>query len=163
MTRLAGTVPLAHLSVMRLLTSTLLLLGAITASAIPSQRDALWNAKRDAQGVYTMAQRTQDKAKFAEAITRLQAVGDLVIGANNAAVSAIKPGYPIDIKSLQARQSWDKKMGDIRRTLSGANREIAAFVVPSEMTPEGIRAVDALIRSIDKAIEAHQAACPNIR
>lgn len=144
-------------------TFLLLLLGAITASAIPSQRDTLSAAKRDAQGVYTAAQRSQDKAKFAEAITRLKAVGDLVIGANNAAQSAIKPGYPIDIKSLQARQSWDKKMGDVRRTLSGANREIAAFTVPPEMTPEGIRAVDALIRSIDKAIEVHHAACLNIR
>ena len=86
-----------------------------------------------------------------------------MVSANNAALSAIKPGYPIDIKSLQARQSWDKKMGDVRRTLSGANREITAFVVPSEMTPEGIRAVDALIRSIDKAIDAHHAACLNIR
>lgn len=141
----------------------LLLLGAVTASAIPSQRDTLGAAKRDAQGVYTMAQRTQDKAKFAEAITRLQAVGDLVVGANNAAVSAIKPGYPIDIKSPQARQTWDKKMGDIRRTLSEANREIAAFVVPSEMTPVGIRAVDALVRSIDKAIDVHHASCQNIR
>ena len=141
----------------------LLLLGVITASAIPSQRDNLATAKRDAQGVYTAAQRTKDGAKFAEAITRLRAVGDLVIGANNAAMSAIKPGYPIDIKSQQARQSWDKKMDDIRRTLSGANREIAAFVVPAEMTPAGIRAVDALVRSIDKAIEAHHASCQNIR
>jgi hypothetical protein len=141
----------------------LLLLGAITASAIPSQRDTLGAAKRDAQGVYTAAQRTQEKAKFEEAITRLKAVGNLVIGANNAAVSAIKPGYPIDIKSLQARQAWDRKMGDIRRTLSAANQEITAFAVPPEMTPEGIRAVDALIRSIDKAIEAHHAACLNIR
>jgi hypothetical protein len=148
---------------MRLLTSTLLLLGAITASAIPSQRDTLATAKRDAQGIYTAAQRTKDGAKFAEAITGLRAVGDLVIGANNAAMSAIKPGYPIDIKSQQARQSWDKKMDDIRRTLSGANREIAAFVVPAEMTPTGIRAVDALVRSIDKAIEAHHASCQNIR
>jgi hypothetical protein len=144
-------------------TFLLLLLGVITASAIPSQRDTLATAKRDAQGVYTAAQRTKDGAKFAEAITRLQAVGDLVIGANNAAMSAIKPGYPIDIKSPQARQSWDKKMDDIRRTLSGANREISAFVVPSEMTPAGIRAVDALVRSIDKAIEAHHASCQNIR
>ena len=152
-----------HSLVMRTFLLLLLLLGAVTASAIPSQRDSLGAAKRDAQGVYTMAQRTQDKAKFAEAITRLQAVGDLVIGANNAAVSAINPGYPIDVKSLQARQTWDKKMGDIRRTLSEANREIAAFVVPSEMTPVGIRAVDALVRSIDKAIEVHHASCLNIR
>ena len=144
-------------------TFLLLLLGAITASAIPSQRDTLGAAKRDAQGVYTAAQRTKDGAKFAEAITRLQAVGDLVIGANNAAMSAIKPGYPSDIKSQQARQSWDKKMDDIRRTLSGANREVAAFVAPSEMTPAGIRAVDALVRSIDKAIEVHHTSCQNIR
>ena len=144
-------------------TFLLLLLGAITASAIPSQRDILAAAKRDAQGVYTAAQRTPDKAKFAEAISRLKAVGDLVVSANNAALSAIKPGYPIDIKSLQARQTWNKKMGDIRTSLGGANREITAFVAPSEMTPEGIRAVDALIRSIDKAIDAHHAACLNIR
>lgn len=78
-------------------TFLLLLLGVITAAAIPSQRDTLAAAKRDAQGVYTAAQRTQDKTKFAEAITRLKAVGDRVIGANNAALSAIKPGYPIDI------------------------------------------------------------------
>ena len=85
----------------------LLLLGAITASAIPSQRDALGAAKRDAQGVYAAAQRTKDGAKFAEAITRVQAVGDLVIGANNAAMSAIKPGYPIDeLPTLPVMRRW---------------------------------------------------------
>mgnify|MGYP000151942468 CR=1 FL=1 len=144
-------------------TFLLLLFGAISAAAIPSERDALASAKRDALGVYTAAQRTQDKAKFLEAIGRLQAVGGLVISANNAALGAIKPGYPNDIKSLQARQTWDKKMGDIRRTLSGSNREIAAFAAPAEMTPEGIRAVDTLVRTIDKAIETHHAACLNIR
>lgn len=54
-------------------------------------------------------------------------------------------------------------MGDVRRTLGEANREIAAFTAPPEMTPEGIRAVDALVRSIDKAIETHHAGCLNIR
>lgn len=140
-----------------------LLLGALTASAIPSQRDALSAAKRAALGAYTAAQSTQDKARFAEAITKLQSVGEMVIAANKAALGAIKPGYPVDIKSPQARQTWDKKMGDIRRSLGDANKEIAAFVPPAEMTPADIRAVDGLVRSLDKAIEAHHAASLNIR
>jgi hypothetical protein len=146
---------------MRLL--AVLLFSTLTALAIPSQRDALSAAKREAQGVFTAAQRGQDKVKFAEAVARLQEAAAKVAAANTAALGAIKPGYPVDIKSTQARQTWDKKMGDIRKSLSSANQEMAAFTAPAEMTPEGVRAVDALIRSIDKAIEAHHAACLNIR
>mgnify|MGYP000390856960 CR=1 FL=1 len=42
----------------------LLLLAATYAFAIPSQRDALLSAKREAQNAYTAAQRTKDKAQF---------------------------------------------------------------------------------------------------
>jgi hypothetical protein len=95
-------------------TFLLLLLGAITASAIPSQRDTLAAAKRDAQGVYTAAQRTPDRAKFAEAISRLKAVGDLVVSsANQAPISASSPNsytYPGDVKTSSGRKSYDQKM-----------------------------------------------------
>ena len=131
--------------------------------AIPSQRDALYSAKRDAVNAYTSAQRTKDKEKFLEATTRLQELAQKVIEANNSAVSSIKSGYPVDVKSPQARQTYDRKMSDIRKSLSDANQGISAFAPPSEMTPEGIRAVDAFVRAIDKAIDAHQAGCLNIR
>jgi hypothetical protein len=131
--------------------------------AIPSQRDALYSAKRDAVNAYTSAQRTKDKEKFLEATTRLQELAQKVIEANNSAVSSIKSGYPVDVKSPQARQTYDRKMSDIRKSLSDANQRISSFAPPSEMTPESIRAVDAFVSAIDKAIDAHQAGCLNIR
>ena len=145
--------------------SFLLLLFATTcAFAIPSQRDALLTAKRATQNDYTAAQRAKDKDKFIAAANRFQEVGQKVVVANQAALTAIRPGsYPADVKSTVARQTWDKKMGDIRRALSSANQSLGNFILPTELSPESIRSVDRYIREIDLAIEAHHAACLNIR
>lgn len=142
----------------------LLLLATACAYAIPSQRDALSTAKRSAQNDYTSAQRVKDKVLFIEAAKHFQEVGRKVIAANQEAMSAIVPNvYPPDVKSRQARQAWDKKMGDIRRTLSSANQSLGNFILPTELSPESIRSVDRYIREIDQAIEAHHAASLNIR
>jgi hypothetical protein len=142
----------------------LLLLATACAYAIPSQREPLLTAKREAQNAYTAAQRAKDKAQFIAAANSFQAVGQKVIAANRAALAAIRPNfYPSDVKSAQARQTWDKKMGDIRRTLNSANQSLGNFILPTELSPESIRSVDRYIREIDQAIEAHHAACLNIR
>ena len=142
----------------------LLLLATACAFAIPSQRDALNTAKREALNAYNAAQRAKDKAQFIAAASGLQAVGQKVIAANQAAMSSLQPGnYPKDVKSTQARQSWDKKMGDISRTLNSANQSLGNFILPTELSPESVRSVDRYIREIDQAIEAHHAACLNIR
>lgn len=142
----------------------LLLLATACACAIPSQRDALLTAKRAAQNDYTAAQRAKDKAQFIAAAERFQAVGQKVVAANQTALSSVRIGaYPPDVKSTQARQTWDKKMGDISRTLNSANQSLGNFILPTELSPESIRSVDRYIREIDQAIEAHHAACLNIR
>jgi hypothetical protein len=142
----------------------LLLLATTCAFAIPSQRDALNTSKREALNAYNAAQRTRDKAQFIAAANGLQSVGQKVVAANQAALSSVQPGnYPKDVKSTQARQSWDKKMGDIRRALSTANDSLGNFILPTELSPESVRSVDRYIREIDQAIEAHHAACLNIR
>jgi hypothetical protein len=142
----------------------LLLLATTCAFAIPSQRDALNASKREALNAYNAAQRTRDKAQFIAAANGLQSVGQKVVAANQAALSSVQPGnYPKDVKSTQARQSWDKKMGDIRRALSSANDSLGNFILPTELSPESVRSVDRYIREIDQAIEAHHAACLNIR
>ena len=142
----------------------LLLLAASCAFAIPSQRDALNASKREALNAYNAAQRTRDKAQFIAAANGLQSVGQKVVAANQAALSSVQPGnYPKDVKSTQARQSWDKKMGDISRSLGSANDSLGNFILPTELSPESVRSVDRYIREIDQAIEAHHAACLNIR
>jgi hypothetical protein len=142
----------------------LLLLATTCAFAIPSQRDALNTSKREALNAYNAAQRTKDKAQFIAAANGLQSVGQKVIAANRAAMSSIQPGnYPKDVKSTQARQSWDKKMGDISRSLGSANDSLGNFILPTELSPESVRSVDRYIREIDQAIEAHHAASLNIR
>ena len=142
----------------------LLLLATTCAFAITSQRDALNTAKREALNAYNAAQRTKDKAQFIAAANGLQTVGQKVVAANQAAMSSLQPGnYPKDVKSTQARQSWDKKMGDISRTLNSANQSLGNFILPTELSPESVRSVDRYIREIDQAIEAHHAACLNIR
>ena len=141
----------------------LLFLATTCALAIPSQREALNTAKREAQQAYTAAQRAKDKAQFIAAAERFQEVGQKVIAANQAASAAIRPGYPTDVKSAMARQTWDKKIADIRRSLNSANENLGRFILPTELTPESVRSVDRHIREIDQAIEAHHAACLNIR
>jgi hypothetical protein len=140
-----------------------LLLTVTAAFAIPSQRDALLTAKREALNEYNAAQRAKDKTRFLAAAERLQAVGQQVTAANQAALAAIRPGYPNDVKSNQARQTWDKKIADIRKSLGSANENLGRFILPTELSPESIRSVDRHIREIDQAIEAHHAACLNIR
>ena len=142
----------------------LLLLATTCAFAVPSQRDALNTSKREALNAYNAAQRTKDKAQFIAAANGLQSVGQKVIAANQAALSSVRTGvYPVDVKSTQARQTWDKKMGDIRRALSSANDSLGNFILPTELSPESVRSVDRYIREIDQAIEAHHAASLNIR
>lgn len=141
----------------------LLLLASACAFAVPSQRDDLLTAKREAQNAYTAAQRAKDKTQFIAAANGFQAVGQKVVAANQAALSAIRPGYPADVKSNQARQTWDKKIADIRRSLASANQSLGNFILPTELSPESIRSVDRYIREIDQAIEAHHAASLNIR
>lgn len=141
----------------------LLLLATTCAFAVPSQRDALLTAKREAQIAYTAAQRAKDKTQFIAAANRFQEVGQKVVAANQAALSAIRPGYPVDVKSNQARQTWDKKIAEIRRSLGSANASLGNFILPTELSPESVRSVDRYIREIDQAIEAHHAAALNIR
>ncbi|MEO0040464.1 MAG: hypothetical protein RIS38_1412 [Verrucomicrobiota bacterium] len=142
----------------------LLLLAALPLFAIPSEKDALYAAKRQAQSAHVAAQRSKDSAQFITAANGLQEVGRKVIAANQTAMSSIRPGYyPPDVKSNTARQTWDKKMADIRRDLGSANASLERFFLPTELSPESVRAVDRYIREIDLAIEAHHAACLNIR
>jgi hypothetical protein len=141
----------------------LLLLAALPLFAIPSQKDALSSAKRQAQGAHVAAQRSKDSAQFIAAANGLQEVGRKVIAANQTAMSSIRASYPADVKSRTAQQTWDKKMADIRRDLSAANESLEQFFLPTELSPESVRAVDRYIRAIDLAIEAHHAACLNIR
>lgn len=141
----------------------LLLLATTCVFAFPSQRDALLTAKREAQIAYTAAQRAKDKTQFIAAANRFQEVGQKVVAANQAALSAIRPGYPVDVKSNQARQTWDKKIAEIRRSLGSVNESLGNFILPTELSPESVRSVDRHIREIDQAIEAHHAAALNIR
>jgi microsomal dipeptidase-like Zn-dependent dipeptidase len=140
-----------------------LLLATTCAFAIPSQRDTLLSAKREAQQAYTAAQRVKDKDQFLAAAGRFQEVGQKVMAANQAAMASINPNPPSDVKSRQALQTWNKKIADIRKSLDAANESLAGFMLPTEFTPESVRSVDRHIREIDKAIEAHHAACLNIR
>ena len=141
----------------------LLLLAALPLFAIPSQKDTLYAAKREAQSAHGAAQRAKDQAQFIAAATGLQEVGRKIIAANQTAMAAIRPGYPTDVKSLTARQTWDKKMADIRRDLNASNESLGRFFLPTELSPESVRAVDRYVRELDLAIEAHHAACLNIR
>ena len=141
----------------------LLLLATTFAHAIPSQRDALLTAKREAQQAYTAAQRVKDKAQFIAAAERFQEVGQKVVAANQAALAAISPSPPADVKSAQAVQTWRKKIADIRKALNSANENLGRFILPTELSPESVRSVDRHIREIDQAIDAHHAACLNIR
>jgi len=141
----------------------LLLLAALPLFAIPSQKEALYAAKREAQSAHVAAQRAKDQAQFIAAANGLQEVGRKIIAANQAAMAAIRPGYPADVKSPTARQTWDKKMADIRRELGASNESLGRFFLPTELSPEAVRAVDRYVRELDLAIEAHHAACLNIR
>jgi hypothetical protein len=129
----------------------LLLLAAVTAFAVPSQRDALITAKRAAQQTYTAAQRAKDKSQFIAAATGFQEVGQKVAAANRALISKINSnGY---------RKVEQDHLKPLNATLEG----LSNFILPTELSPESIRSVDRYIREIDQAIEAHHAASLNIR
>jgi len=150
---------------MRLLTSTLLLLGAITAFAIPSQRDQLNSQHIKARGDYATALKTGNKDAILQAVAGLQAVGNAVINANQAPISASGGGYsyPGDVKTSAGRKSYDQKMAEHNKTLRAANANIAAIPAPIDTAPAALRSVDLLINAISRGIDAHQTACQNIR
>ena len=166
MTRLADSIPLAHLSVMRLLTVFLLLFSTFTAFAIPSQRDQLQGQYIKARGDYATALKTGNKDAILQAVAGLQAVGNAVSSANQTPISASSPNsypYPGDVKTNSGRKSYDQKMADHNNALRSANAAISAIPAPADTTPAGLRPVDLLINAISKGIEVHHAACQNIR
>ncbi len=148
---------------MRMLTCFILSLICSTLLAAPSQRDALNKSKIAAKNFYTDAARKKDAKLFLEASAKLESVGAEVVAANQALMAAIPPSPPPDVKTANARKIWQNSMNGYRTSLQDANQEISSFRAPSEMTPESIRSVDRLIRAIDKGIEIHHSAAPNIR
>lgn len=142
-----------------------LLLLASSLCAVPSQRDVLVKSKLAAQNAYTDAARKKDPKLFLEAAAKIEAVGAQVVAANRAVIAAIRPPHspPPDVKTANARKIWQNSMDNYRSSLEAANQEISSFRAPTEMAPETIRSVDRLIRAIDKGIEVHHSAAPNIR
>jgi hypothetical protein len=134
------------------------------AGTVPSQRDALNQQYLRVRPDYTSAVKTGDKVMFIAAVARLQALGMSIIAANAPAISALRTGiYPPDVKSRQARSTWDQKIDATKATLLAANGSIMAFSAPSELTPESARSIEAYMMTLSKAIETHHAACLNIR
>jgi hypothetical protein len=129
----------------------LLLLATTCVFAVPSQRDALLTAKREAQNAYTAAQRAKDKTQFIAAATGFQAVGQKVAAANRALVRRIEQNGSRRVEK------------DHLRPLNTSIEGLGNFILPTELSPESIRSVDRYIREIDQAIEAHHAASLNIR
>ncbi len=129
----------------------LLLLATACAFAIPSQKDELGAAKREAQNAYTAAQRAKDKAQFIAAATQFEEVGRKVAAANKALIRKIDTNgnRKVEVNHLKP----------LKATLESLNN----FILPTELSPESVRSVDRYIREIDQAIEAHHAACLNIR
>ena len=136
---------------MRLLNIALFLLATTCAFAVPSQRDALLTAKREAQNAYTAAQRAKDKAQFIAAATQFEEVGRKVAASNKALIKKIdlNGNRKVEVNHLKPLEATLESLGN--------------FILPTELSPESIRSVDRYIREIDLAIEAHHAACLNIR
>lgn len=128
-----------------------LLLTVTAAVAVPSQRDALLTAKREAQHAYTAAQRAKDKTQFLAAANLFRDVGTKVAAANTSLIRKIE--------SNGMRRTEIAHHKQLKATLDS----LGAFILPTELSPESIRSVDRHIREIDQAIEAHHAACLNIR
>lgn len=129
----------------------LLLLATTCVFAVPSQRDALLTAKREAQIAYTAAQRAKDKTQFIAAANRFQEVGQKVAAANRALVRRIEQNGTRRVEK------------DHLRPLNTSIESLSNFILPTELSPESVRSVDRYIREIDQAIEAHHAAALNIR
>jgi hypothetical protein len=128
-----------------------LLLTATVAFAVPSQRDALISAKREAQHAYTAAQRAKDRTQFVAAATLFQEVGRKVAAANTAL-----------IRKIELNGGRKTEVGHLK-PLNSTLQALDAFILPAELSPESIRSVDRYIREIDQAIETHHAASLNIR
>jgi hypothetical protein len=128
-----------------------LLLATTCAFAVPSQRDALLTAKREAQNAYTAAQRAKDKTQFIAAANGFQEVGQKVAAANHALVRRIEQNGTSRVEK------------DHLRPLNSSIESLGNFILPTEFSPESIRSVDRYIREIDQAIEARHAASLNIR
>jgi len=129
----------------------LLLLATTCVFAVPSQRDALLTAKREAQIAYTAAQRAKDKTQFIAAANRFQEVGQKVAAANRALVRRIEQNGTRRVEK------------DHLRPLNTSIESLSNFILPTELSLESVRSVDRYIREIDQAIEAHHAAALNIR
>jgi hypothetical protein len=129
----------------------LLLLATTCVFAVPSQRDELGAAKREAQNAYTAAQRAKDKAQFIAAATQFEEVGRKVAAANKALIKKIdiNGNRKVEVNHLKPLKATLETLGN--------------FILPTELSPESIRSVDRYIREIDLAIEAHHAAALNIR
>jgi hypothetical protein len=129
----------------------LLLLATTLAHAIPSQRDSLLTAKREAQQAYTAALRVKDKAQFIAAANGFQEVGGKVAAANSALIRKINVNgnRKVEVNHLKPLEATLEALGN--------------FILPTELSPESIRSVDRYIREIDLAIEVHHAASLNIR
>lgn len=144
----------------------LLLLSTVAAFALPSQRDQLQSQYIKARGDYATALKSGNKETILQAAAGLQAVGKAVVGANQGPISATSPNgysYPGDVKTNSGRKSYDQKMAEHNKVLRAANAAIAAIPEPVDATPASLRSVDMLINAISKGIEAHHAACQNIR
>jgi hypothetical protein len=89
-----------------------------------------------------------------------------VIAANQTAIAATTPGgytYPGDIKSEQARKSYDDRMAAFNRALRDSNATLSVFTAPADMDAASINLVDRYIHILVKAIEAHHVIRLNIR
>ena len=128
-----------------------LLLTATVAFAVPSQRDELGAAKREAQNAYTAAQRAKDKAQLIAAAAQFKEVGRKVAAANKALIKkiSVNGNRKVEVNHLKPLKATLESLGN--------------FILPTELSPESIRSVDRYIREIDQAIEAHHAASLNLR
>ena len=147
-------------------TLALLFLSALTALALPSQRDQLNNQYIKARGDYATALKSGNKEGILQAAAAVRDVGKAVMRANEPLIQASKLGnyaYPADVKTNAGRKSYAQKMADLNKSLTAANAAIAAIPEPADASAAGLRAVDLLLGEIGRGIEAHHAASQNIR
>lgn len=142
----------------------LLLYAVAFAGSVPSQRDALNQQYLRVRPEFTAAVKSGNPQAFIAAVASIQAFGQSIVAANTPAIAALRRGfYPPDVKSRQAQSTWDQKVEAAKASLLAANSSITSFRAPTEMSPESIRSVEAYMTTLSKAIEAHHAACLNIR
>ncbi len=93
-------------------------------------------------------------------------VGNAVITANRTVIAATTLGgytYPGDIKSQDAKKSYDNKMAKFNRALRDSNATLSVFTAPADMDATSINLVDSYIKILVKAIEIHHVTRLNIR